>query len=192
MFERQLSRTFRFLIFLILFLLSIINKSAEIAISLQKYDKILKIYDDPDSIYSKKGIILGDFLFIIISQIENRKIVTFICFLLNGILYKTAFMYIYLTNMIGYFFELLVIFIIYSNEWYVNATIFKIFGGLAIIFDCLLLVFPNKYLSYKYNFIGYKVEGKEEFTKIENSGQSSFFENQEDNNNEIGFKNNFK
>ena len=40
-----------------------------------------------DSIYYKTGIIFGNILFIIISQIENRKILIFICFLLNGILY---------------------------------------------------------------------------------------------------------
>jgi hypothetical protein len=51
-----------------------------------------------------------------------------------------------------------------------------------------LLFFPNKYFSSKYNFIGYKDKGNEEFTIIENSGQTSFFKNQEDNNNnEIGF-----
>jgi hypothetical protein len=53
-----------------------------------------------------------------------------------------------------------------------------------------LLLFPNKYFSPKYNFIGYKDKEKEEFTKSENSGQASYFENQEDNNiknNEIGF-----
>ena len=49
-----------------------------------------------------------------------------------------------------------------------------------------MLFFPNKYFSSKYNFIGYKVKGKEEFTKFEISGQISFFESQEDNN-EIGF-----
>ena len=201
--ERQFSRTYRFLIFLILFLLSIIIKNAEIAISIQKYGKILEPKDLTNSIYSTTGAIIGNFLFIIISQIENRKNVTFVCFLLNGILYfiysltetkwafditiffisilkdykdifipvwidqfcmkkfKTAFLYIYLTNMIGYIFELLVLFIIYSNEWNVNAIIFNIFGGLVIIFDFLLLFFPNKYFSSKYNFIRYKVEGKE-------------------------------
>jgi hypothetical protein len=49
-----------------------------------------------------------------------------------------------------------------------------------------LLFFPNKYFSSKYNFIGYKAKGKEEFTKFEISGQISFFESQEDNN-EIEF-----
>ena len=78
--------------------------------------------------------------------------------------------------MIGYIFELLVIFIIYSNIWLLNAIIFNIFGGLVIIFDFLLLFFPNKYFSSKYNFIGYQIKGKEEFTKYENSGQSSFLE----------------
>ena len=226
--ERQFSRTYRFLIFLILFLLSIIIKSAEIAISIQKYGKILEPNDKPNSIYSTTGVIIGNFLFIIISQIENRKIVTFVCFLLNGILYfiysltetkwtfdvtiffisilkdykdnfipvwidqfcmkkfKTAFMYIYLTNIIRYILELLIIFMFDSNVWHVNSIIFNIFGGLVIIFVSLLLFFPNKYFSSKYNFIGYKVKGKEEFTKYENSGQSSYFKNQEDNN-EIGF-----
>jgi hypothetical protein len=107
--------------------------------------------------------------------------------------FKTAFMYIYLTNIIGYILELWIIFIIDSNKWHVfviKFRIFGVFGVLVIIFDCLLLFFPNKYFSFKYNFIGYKVKGKDEFTKIENFGQSSFFENQEDNNinnNEIEF-----
>ena len=44
--ESKFSRTYRFLIFLILFLLPIIIKGAEITISLQQYGKILEIYDD--------------------------------------------------------------------------------------------------------------------------------------------------
>ena len=76
--ERQFSRTYRFLIFLILFLLSIIIKSAEIAISIQKYGKILEPIDETNSIYSTTGVIIGNFIFIIISQIENRKIATFV------------------------------------------------------------------------------------------------------------------
>ena len=101
---------------------------------------------------------------------------------------KTTFMYIYFTNMYGFILFLLVIDICLKKPNEV-AIIFIIFGGLIIIFDCLLLFFPNKYFSYKYNFIGYKVKGKEEFTKLRNSRQSSFFENQEDkiNNKEIGF-----
>ena len=234
--EKQFSRTYRFLILLILFILSLIIKCAENIFFLRIYHDIFEPFDKLKSIFSTIriiGIILGNFLFIIISQIENRKKVTFICFLLNGILYfifgvietkyfftiffigifknykdifipvwieqfcikkyKTIFMYIYLTNIIGYILELWIIFIIDSNEWHVfviKFRIFGVFGVLVIIFDCLLLFFPNKYFSFKYNFIGYKVKGKEEFTKIENFGQSSFFENQEDNNinnNEIEF-----
>ena len=237
--ERQFSRTYRFLILLILFILSLINKCAENTFFLHIYYNFFGLFDKQKSIFSKIGIILGNFLFIIISQIENRKKVIFVCFLLNGILYfiieiietkffydvniffisilkyykdifipvwidqfcikeyKTIFMYIYLTNIIGYYLELWIIFINNSNErindsneWHVFDIKFRIFGVLVIIFDCLLLFFPNKYFSFKYNFIGYKVKGKEEFTKIENSRQSSFFENQEDNNinnNEIGF-----
>ena len=101
---------------------------------------------------------------------------------------KTTFMYIYFTNMYGFILYLLVLEIC-SKKPNEVAIIFIIFGGLIIIFDCLLLFFPNKYFSSKYNFIGYKVKGKEEFTKLRNSRQSSFFENQEDkiNNKEIGF-----
>jgi len=234
--EKQFSRTYRLLIFLILFLLSIIIKIAEITISLQKYgDRILEHFDKPNLIYFKTGIILGNLLFINISLIENRKKVTFICFFVIGILYfiysliyfltetkwafdvviffisilkdykdifipvwidqfcikkfKTVFMYIYLTDMIGYPLELLIISIIQSNKWYENAITFGILGGLIIFFDFLLLYFPNMYFSSKYNFIGYKDEGKDKFIKFENSGQTSFFESQEDNNinnNEIG------
>lgn len=51
------------------------------------------------------------------------------------------------------------------------------------------IIFPYKYFSSKYNFIGYKVQGREEFTKVENSGQISFFQNEDYKlkNNEIGF-----
>ena len=59
--------------------------------------------------------------------------------------FKTAFMHIYLTDMIGHPLELLIIFIIQSNKWYANAITFGIYGILVIIFDCLLLFFPNKY-----------------------------------------------
>ena len=222
--ERQFSRTYRFLILLILFILSLINKCAENTFFLRIYHNIFGPFHKLKSIFSTVGIIgiiLGNFLFIIISQIENRKKVTFVCFLLNGILYfifeiietkyfyyvtiffigilkfykdifipvwieqfcikkyKTISIYIYFTNTIEYILELWIIFINDSNEWHANSIIFKIFGVLVIIFDCLLLFFPNKYFSFKYNYIGY-----------ENSRQSSFFENQEDNNinnNEIGF-----
>ena len=53
-----------------------------------------------------------------------------------------------------------------------------------------MLFFPNKYFFSQYNFIGYKSEEKDEFINFENSGQVSFFANQEHNNiknNEIGF-----
>ena len=92
--------------------------------------------------------------------------------------------------MIGYPIELLIIFIFQSNKCYENAITFGILGVLVIIFDCLLLFFPNKYFFSQYNFIGYKSKEKDEFINFENSGQVSFFENQEhDNikNNEIGF-----
>jgi len=191
--EKQFSRIYRLLILLILFLLSIIIKIAEIAISLQKYgDRILEHFDNPNLIYFKAGIILGNFLFINISLIENRKKVTFICFFVIGILYfiysliyfltetkwafdvviffisvlkdykdifipiwidqfcikkfKTAFMYIYLTDMIGYPLELLIISIIQSNKWYENAIIFGILGGL-IIFFIIFFKFP-KYIFF--------------------------------------------
>ena len=85
--ERRFPRSYLFLIFLILFLLSIIIKSAEITIILQKNGVILDTYSKPKLIYYKTGIILGNFLFIKISQIENRKKVTFICFFLIAILY---------------------------------------------------------------------------------------------------------
>ena len=225
--EKQFSRTYRLFIFLILFILSIIFEIADINIVLQKYS-LLFILIDTIFFYSRSGIILGNFLFIIISQIENRKIVIFVCFLLYGILnffslndakwafytyrffisvlkdikdifipvwidqfcrkkFKTVFMYIYLNKISRKNLEKLIIKIFYSNELVVNNIIL---GGFAIILDCLLLLFPNKYFSPKYNFIGYKDKEKEEFTKSENSGQASYFENQEDNNiknNDIGF-----
>jgi len=100
--EKQFSRTYRLLIFLILFLLSIIIKIAEITISLQKYgDRILEHFDKPNLIYFKTGIILGNFLFIKILLIENRKKVTFICFFLIGILYFIYSLIYFLTETNG-------------------------------------------------------------------------------------------
>ena len=229
--ENQFSRIYRLFIFLILILLSIIFEAADITISLQKYHKIFGDFDEkPKTPYSRTGIILGNFLFIIISQIENRKIVIFVSFLFNGILYffsltdakwafytfrflisvlkdikdifipvwidqfcrkkfKTAFIYIYLNKIARNTFKIMIIIILHSNESVSNTIIL---GGSIIIFDCLLLFFPNKYFSPKYSFIGYKdkEKEKEEFTKSEISEQSSYFENQEDNNiknNEVGF-----
>jgi len=231
--EKEFSRTYRFLIFIILFILSFLFQSSHMLFIYKNfYSSNMKYLDyltkDEQVIDLLKiiGVISGDFVFIIISQIENRKIVTFICFLLNGIIYfiyclvetklvsyviifyifvlkeyrnifipvwidqfhinkfKGIFMYIFLFNMNYNFLEGFILSFIY--KWDIN---FGIIGGFIIFFDCLLLFFPDKYFSSKYNFIGYKVQGKEEFTKVENSGQISFFENEEYKSkiNEIGF-----
>jgi MFS family permease len=55
-----------------------------------------------------------------------------------------------------------------------------IVGSLILGFGSLLLFFPSKYFSAKYNFIGYQKEGEEGFVKeVPGWGQTSFFENGE-------------
>ena len=92
--EKEFSRTYRFLIFIILFILSFLFQSSHMLFIYKKfYSSEMKYLDyltkDEQVIDLLKiiGVISGDFVFIIITQIENRKIVTFICFLLNGIIY---------------------------------------------------------------------------------------------------------
>ena len=104
--------------------------------------------------------------------------------------FKTIFMLIYLTNEFGGYIENLIISMLLSNNFQVNIAVEAIYGGLVLILDCLLLLFPNEYFSIKHNFIVYKIKGKEQLIKFENSGQKSFLENEEENNvnnNEIGF-----
>ena len=231
--EKGFSRTYRFLIFIILFILSfLIQGSHMLFIYKNFYGSMMKHLEyliEDEKIFDLLkiiGVISSDFAFIIISRIENRKIVTFICFLLNGIIFfiyclaktklvsyviifyihvlkeyrnffipvwidqfnikkfKGIFMFIFLFNMNYNFLEGFLLSFIYKRD--IN---FGILGGLIIFFDCLLLIFPDKYFSSKYNFIGYKVQGNEEFTKVENSGQISFFEKEDykSKSNEIGF-----
>ena len=61
------------------------------------------------------------------------------------------------------------------DKWYLN---YMIVGGLILSFGSLLLFFPTKYFSAKYNFLGYKEEGKEEFSKetSEYWSQTTYFE----------------
>ena len=104
--------------------------------------------------------------------------------------FKTIFMLIYLTNEFGGYIENLIISMILSNNFQLNIAVEAIYGGLVLIFNCLLLHFPDEYFSIKHNFIVCKIKGKEQLIKFENSGQKSFLENEEGNNvnnNEIGF-----
>jgi hypothetical protein len=71
-----------------------------------------------------------------------------------------------------------------SNKWYLNSIIF---GTLIIAFDCLLLIFPEKYFSLKLNFIGYKSDKKEEYIISNDPEKISFFEEKEEKNNKTGF-----
>ena len=60
------------------------------------------------------------------------------------------------------------------DKWYLN---YMIVGGLILGFGSLLLLFPPKFFSAKYNFIGYQEEGKDGFSKeASNWQQVSFFE----------------
>ena len=71
-----------------------------------------------------------------------------------------------------------------SNKWYLNSIIF---GTLIIAFDCLLLIFPEKYFSLKLNFIGYKSDKKEEYIISNDPKKISFFEEKEEKHNKTGF-----
>jgi MFS family permease len=63
------------------------------------------------------------------------------------------------------------------DKWYLN---YMIVGGLILSFGSLLLLFPTKFFSAKFNFLGYKEEGKEEFVKEASDWkQTTFFENGE-------------
>ena len=83
----QLSRSRRFIIFLILYLISIIISSEQFIFSLYKINLKDKQFNLYISLCHSLGIFIGDILYIKISQIENRKKVTFIIFLINGFLY---------------------------------------------------------------------------------------------------------
>ena len=75
--------------------MSIIIESAQTLILLKGSNIIFVLIDIPNFIYSKFGILFGNYLFLIFflifSQIENRKKLTFLCFLLYGILYYIYF-----------------------------------------------------------------------------------------------------
>ena len=63
------------------------------------------------------------------------------------------------------------------DKWYLN---YCIVGTLILGFGSLLLFFPGKYFSAKFNFIGYKEEGKDGFVKeAKDWKQTTFFENGE-------------
>jgi hypothetical protein len=63
------------------------------------------------------------------------------------------------------------------DKWYLN---YMIVGTLILCFGSLLLFFPYKYFSAKFNFIGYKEEGKEGFVKEPTDWkQTTYFENGE-------------
>ena len=63
------------------------------------------------------------------------------------------------------------------DKWYLN---YMIVGGLILGFGSLLLLFPSKFFSAKYNFLGYQEEGKDGFTKEPKDWkQVTFFENGE-------------
>ena len=63
------------------------------------------------------------------------------------------------------------------DKWYLN---YMIVGCLILGFGSLLLFFPSKYFSAKFNFIGYKEEGKEGFVKeTKDWKQTTYFENGE-------------
>ena len=63
------------------------------------------------------------------------------------------------------------------DKWYLN---YMIVGSLILAFGSLLLLFPSKFFSAKYNFLGYQEEGKDGFIKETSDWkQTTFFENGE-------------
>ena len=218
----QLSRTKRVFIFLILYILSIIIRASE-HIKKELQDQQFKniIY-----ICYALGLLLGYTLYIKLFQIENMKKVTFICFLIYGLLffvypltnnkyifycirflmytfknykdvfipiwidqfgikkYKTLFMIMHINFFFGGIFQSIFESILSQNQWYINCIII---GILIIIFDCLLLIFQNQYFSWKYYFIGYQSDKKDEFIKINKTGKPSFFKEENEDINNPGF-----
>ena len=211
----QLSRSYRLLIFLILYLISIIIRYDQTIFSQQKKETKDKQFNFIIMLCSSFGQLIGYIAFIFISQIENRKKVAFICFLLYGILYltyslsynnwvsycskfilsfircyptifvvvwidqffmkkyKTLFMYLF--NTLDFPINIIIIHF-KDSKWYVKGITF---GIIVIILDCLLLLFPEKYFSLKYSFIGYKKDGKEEInTNVVNSEKVSLYKNE--------------
>lgn len=83
----QLSRTKRIFIFLILYILTIIIKSSEYIFSQHKKELKDKQFNNIILVCYGLGILSGLILFIKIFQIENRKKVTFICFLIYALLF---------------------------------------------------------------------------------------------------------
>ena len=212
----QLSRKSRFLIFLIFFILSNLLENNEDIIFSQisntnKKDYFIFsnfLYIIVLQIENRKKVTFAFFLiigilYIILSLFQNIKIFMVAKLFISGLQhykdifipvwidqfgikrYKTLLMYIYLNNLFGNIISKLAKIIINLNIWNINCLIF---GILIIILDCLLLFFHKIYFSLNYNFVGYKIEGKEEYINSEN-GQESFFEKQEDKNNssEDGF-----
>ena len=63
------------------------------------------------------------------------------------------------------------------EKWYLN---YKILGELILGLGGLLLLFPTKFFSARYYFVGYKKEGEEGFVRhSQHQKQESFFELQE-------------
>ena len=212
----KLSRKSRFLIFLLFFILSnLLENNEEIIFSqisnTNKKDYFIFsnfLYIIVLQIENRKSVTFAFFLvigilYIILSLFQNIKIFMVAKLFISGLQhykdifipvwidqfgikrYKTLLMYIYLNNLFGNIISKLAKIIINLNIWNINCLIF---GILIIILDCLLLFFHKIYFSLNYNFVGYKIEGKEEYINSEN-GQESFFEKQEDKNNssEDGF-----
>ena len=63
------------------------------------------------------------------------------------------------------------------DKWYLN---YMIVGALILAFGSVLLIFPEKYFSAKYNFLGYQKREKDGFIKETSDWKlTSFFENGE-------------
>ena len=81
------------------------------------------------------------------------------------------------THILGHAGAFALVTIIEPDKWYL---IYMIIGILILGVGSLLLLFPSKYFSDKYNFIGYQKEGDEGLVKeVPGCGHTSFFENEE-------------
>ena len=98
--------------------------------------------------------------------------------------YKTILMFIHLNLDLGKITGVIMYNNIGCKKWYLN---YIIFGILMFVFDCLLLIFPEKYFSLNLNFVGYKSDKKEEYVISNEPEKISFFDEKEEKNNKTGF-----
>ncbi len=223
--HEQLSRPFRFCIFAIFIILSIVMSGDNGVLSSSKKQVRRDLQLDEKGYgffgsFASAGRMCGSVIFMGLLQTDKRKMLTLICLFINGgaffvysltfnrwILYCIRFIigsvriypHIYIpvwvdqfgikklktmmmtviniTSPLGQTVGYVLGTINEPDKWYFN---YMIVGSLILGFGALLMLFPSKYFSAKYNFLGYQEEGKEGFVKeVADWKQTTFFENGE-------------